>query len=140
MIALNDIGNISSILITITISGGQRQRTCIAMQLLSGSDFLLMDEPLSGLDPLMIDKTIKLLIDVSQHSEIKTIIIVSHDLRNCVAISNDVFVLSNSGRSETEGASIVRSIKLQDRGISWRPMIKEEKVFLDTIREIKNLL
>ena len=32
------------------LSGGQRQRASIIQQLLKGSDFLLLDEPFSGLD------------------------------------------------------------------------------------------
>ena len=34
------------------LSGGQRQRASIIQQLLKGSDFLLLDEPFSGLDAI----------------------------------------------------------------------------------------
>ncbi|MEO5683536.1 MAG: ATP-binding cassette domain-containing protein, partial [Chitinophagaceae bacterium] len=38
------------------LSGGQRQRASIIQQLLKGSDFLLLDEPFSGLDICVLDK------------------------------------------------------------------------------------
>src|SRR5579872_5082594 len=38
------------------ISGGQRQRVAIVQQLLCSDHFLLMDEPFSGLDPVMTGK------------------------------------------------------------------------------------
>lgn len=124
----------------IQLSGGQKQRTSIAMQLLSGSNFLLMDEPFSGLDPIMVDKTTDLLIRVSQQDELKTIIIVSHDLRNACAISDTVFILSNRDRAPEDGATIVKKVDLIERGLAWIPGIKEMPIFLDTIRDIKQLL
>jgi ABC-type nitrate/sulfonate/bicarbonate transport system ATPase subunit len=121
------------------LSGGQRQRVCIVQQLLNGCDFLLMDEPFSGLDFKMIDKTIDLLIKVSQSDELKTIIIISHDHRNCVAISDTVFLLSNKGR-EQQGSVIVKEIDLIERGLAWMPEIKDTQLFSDAIKEIKSLL
>ena len=39
------------------LSGGQRQRAAIAQQLLCSSHLLILDEPFSGLDPVMKDET-----------------------------------------------------------------------------------
>ena len=119
----------------IQLSGGQKQRACIIMQLLNGSNFLLMDEPFSGLDPIMIDKTTSLLSKV-----LKTLIIVSHDLVNCAAISDTIFVLSNQGREENTGSSIIREIDLLARGLAYNPDIKRMSGFHDTIEEVKMLL
>lgn len=124
----------------IQLSGGQKQRTSIAMQLLSGSNFLMMDEPFSGLDPLMIDKTLDLLCKASMIDELKTIIIISHDLRNACAISDTVIVLSNKGRDPKDGATVVSIIDLMERGLAWQPEIRGMPAFIETIREIKQLL
>ena len=67
------------------LSGGQRQRASIIQQLLKGSDFLLLDEPFSGLDVCVLDKVVELLLEVSVTDEFKTLIIVSHDIPACVA-------------------------------------------------------
>lgn len=122
------------------LSGGQRQRAAIACQLLYGSNFLLMDEPFSGLDPLMVDTTLDLLSKVSKINELKTIIIISHDLRNACAISDTVLVLSQKGRKPEEGATIVKQIDLAEMGLAWEPRVKEMPLFLDVIRDIKALL
>jgi ABC-type nitrate/sulfonate/bicarbonate transport system ATPase subunit len=124
----------------IQLSGGQKQRACIIMQLLNGSNFLLMDEPFSGLDPIMIDKTTSLLSKVANSDELKTLIIVSHDLVNCAAISDTIFVLSNQGREENTGSSIIREIDLLARGLAYNPDIKRMSGFHDTIEEVKMLL
>jgi len=124
----------------IQLSGGQKQRTSIIMQLLNGSNFLLMDEPFSGLDPIMIDKTTSLLSKVASSDELKTLIIVSHDLVNCCSISDTIFVLSKQGRQEGTGSTIVREIDLLARDLAYQPDIKRMSAFHDTIAEVKTLL
>ena len=122
------------------LSGGQRQRTNIVIQLLNGSNFILMDEPFSGLDPIMIDKTIKLLKKVALQSELRTIIIVSHDLETCCSISDTIFVLSDKGREKNTGSTIIKEIDLISRGIAWQENPKRMEIFHQTIEEIKSLL
>ena len=122
------------------LSGGQKQRSSIILQLLNGSNFLLMDEPFSGLDPLMIDKTTKFLQLVANSDELKTLIIVSHDLVNCAAISDTLIVLSNNGRPENTGATIIAEIDLLAKGLAYNPDIKRMPEFHDTIEEVKKLL
>lgn len=61
------------------LSGGQRQRAVIARALASNSDFILLDEPLVGIDRDSRNSLLKLL-DKLCHDEGKTILMVSHDL------------------------------------------------------------
>lgn len=122
------------------LSGGQKQRASIIMQLLNGSNFLLMDEPFSGLDPLMIDKTTALLQKVADSDELKTLIIVSHDLVNCAAISDTIFVLSDKGRPENTGATISATIDLLELDLAYHADIKRMPEFHNVIDEVKNLL
>jgi ABC-type multidrug transport system ATPase subunit len=44
---------------------GSTQRASIMQQLLKGSDFLLLDEPFSGLDVCVLDRVTELLLQVS---------------------------------------------------------------------------
>lgn len=120
------------------LSGGQRQRVSIMQQLLKGSDFILLDEPFSGLDVCMLDKAVELLLQVSLSDELKTLIIVSHDIENSVAISDTVFILGNEPGKE--GATIKKEIDLIERDLAWQKDIKHEKRFLETIDEIKACL
>lgn len=74
------------------LSGGMRQRVGIARALVQESDLLLMDEPFSGLDPLirreMQDTLIRLQKEVN-----KTIIFVTHDLGEAVRLGDHMAVM-----------------------------------------------
>ena len=61
------------------LSGGQRQRAVIARALASDAEFILLDEPLVGIDRNARNALLKLL-DQLCHDEGKTILMVSHDL------------------------------------------------------------
>src|SRR5579859_6122942 len=120
------------------LSGGQQQRVSIIQQLLKGSNFLLLDEPFSGLDICVLDKVTELLLQVSLSDELKTLIIVSHDIATAVAISDTVFILGKA--PDGEGSTIVKEIDLIERGLAWKKDVREEKAFIDTIKEIKGYL
>ncbi|MBJ62015.1 MAG: zinc ABC transporter ATP-binding protein [Euryarchaeota archaeon] len=61
------------------LSGGQKQRAVIARALASNADFILLDEPLVGIDRNSRNSLLKLLDNLC-HDEGKTIMMVSHDL------------------------------------------------------------
>lgn len=120
------------------LSGGQRQRVSIIQQLLKGSDFLLLDEPFSGLDVVVLDKVVELLLKVSVSDDLKTLIIVSHDIATSVAISDTVFILGEE--KGKPGSTIVKTIDLIERELAWERDIKSKKVFGETIGEIRSCL
>jgi ABC-type nitrate/sulfonate/bicarbonate transport system ATPase subunit len=120
------------------LSGGQRQRVSIIQQLLKGSDFLLLDEPFSGLDVCVLDKVVDLLLQVSISDELKTLIIVSHDIETAVAISDTVFILGEEDGKP--GATIKKEIDLIARDLAWQKDIRKEKNFIEMVGEIKTSL
>lgn len=120
------------------LSGGQRQRVSIIQQLLKGSNFLLLDEPFSGLDVCILDKITELLLKVSVSDELKTLIIVSHDINTAVAISDTVYILGNEPGKP--GATIKKEIDLIARDLAWHEDIKTMPAFAETIEEIKTWL
>ena len=61
------------------LSGGQLQRSVIARALASEADFLLLDEPMVGIDLPSRNSLLKLLDDLC-HKENMTVLMVSHDL------------------------------------------------------------
>ena len=75
MVGLEDVQDID----VGRLSGGQRQRAVIARALASDADFILLDEPLVGIDRDARNSLLKLL-DRLCHDEGKTIVMVSHDL------------------------------------------------------------
>ncbi len=120
------------------VSGGQRQRASIVQQLLKDSNFLLLDEPFSGLDVCVLDKVIDMLLQVSVSDELKTLIIVSHDIATSVAISDTVFILGEEAGKP--GATIKKEIDLIERDLAWQKDCRKQKAFNDTIEEIKACL
>ena len=120
------------------LSGGQRQRASIIQQLLNGSNFLLLDEPFSGLDIIVKEKVVELLQQVSESSDLLTMVIVSHDIENAIIISDTVFILGTEG--DKPGSTIKKEINLIERGIAWDKDVKKTSRFLETMDEIKELL
>jgi ABC-type nitrate/sulfonate/bicarbonate transport system ATPase subunit len=120
------------------LSGGQRQRVSIIQQVLTGNKFILLDEPFSGLDILMIDRVINLLLKVSTLSEHNTLVIVSHDIENAAAISDAVWILAPEDGKP--GATIVKEYDLCHMGLAWTPDIRSNPDFIGLIKDIKSRL
>ncbi|MDP6857298.1 MAG: metal ABC transporter ATP-binding protein [Candidatus Thalassarchaeaceae archaeon] len=75
MVGLEDVQHID----ISRLSGGQRQRAVIARALATQAEFILLDEPLVGIDRDSRNDLLKLL-DQLCHEKEKTILMVSHDL------------------------------------------------------------
>ena len=75
MVGLEDVENID----VSRLSGGQRQRAVIARALATEAEFILLDEPLVGMDRDARNSLLKLLDELCHHAG-KTILMVSHDL------------------------------------------------------------
>ncbi len=77
-----------------TLSGGQKQRVALCRALMNRPKLLLMDEPLSALDPYMRTKLQHEILTL--HKEFKTTtIMVSHDPSEIYRLANRVVVLEN---------------------------------------------
>ena len=75
------------------LSGGQKQRVAIARAVLAGSKFLLMDEPFSGLDPIMIEKVCMVIKEIAAADGLATIFVVTHDVEAAVVVSDTLLCL-----------------------------------------------
>lgn len=76
-----------------TYSLGMRQRLCFAMQIVSDTQMMLMDEVMNGLDPTQVEIISKIL--EKKKSEGKTIIVASHLLENLEKYANRIFFFKN---------------------------------------------
>ncbi|MGI6469404.1 MAG: betaine/proline/choline family ABC transporter ATP-binding protein [Syntrophomonadaceae bacterium] len=74
------------------LSGGMRQRVGIARALVQQSDLLLMDEPFSGLDPLIRREMQDTLIDLQKKLN-RTILFVTHDLSEAIRLGDTMAVM-----------------------------------------------
>ena len=99
------------------LSGGQRQRAVIARALATEADFILLDEPLVGIDRDARNSLLKLL-DKLCHEEGKTILMVSHDLAAIRQTAHRMIFLEETIRFDGPTESFPDLEKLADlRGI-----------------------
>jgi ABC-type nitrate/sulfonate/bicarbonate transport system ATPase subunit len=108
------------------LSGGQKQRLAIAQQLLCSNIILLMDEPFSGLDPVLKQDMCELIAEIAQLDELQTIIIVSHDIEPTLSIADTVWLV---GKTPQGGSTIVETINMMDKGLCWQKNIQDSSEF-----------
>lgn len=82
------------------LSGGQRRRLALALEMVSTPHLLLCDEVTSGLDPKAEDEIAKLMFDLSRHDD-RIVLSVTHSLRH-LPLYDSVFVL-HQGRLAYHG-------------------------------------
>jgi polar amino acid transport system ATP-binding protein/sulfate transport system ATP-binding protein len=122
------------------LSGGQRQRCAIIQQILCSEHFLLMDEPFSGLDLLMLEKTCELITKVADMDDLNTIIVVTHDVTAACSVADHLWLMgrdSDSSGNKIPGSRIVKEYNLIERDLCWQPGIITTATFMDFVREVK---
>jgi ABC-2 type transport system ATP-binding protein len=81
-------------------SKGMRQRVKMAQALAHDPDLLILDEPLTGMDPLMRRKTIRFIKDWARAG--KHIVVSSHILHEIESMTSNILLINN-GRIVAEG-------------------------------------
>lgn len=77
-----------------SLSGGMQQRVGLARALANDPDILLMDEPFSGLDPLIRRQMQDELVELQSKLQ-KTIVFVTHDLHEALKLGDRIAILRN---------------------------------------------
>ena len=100
------------------LSGGQQQRVLLARALCATRQLLLLDEPVSGLDPKVTGEMYRLVEMLNREKGI-TIVMISHDIAAALAYASHIlhiggesffgtkeaYLRSGAGRTFTEGGS-----------------------------------
>lgn len=74
------------------LSGGQQQRVLLARALCATEKMLLLDEPVSGLDPIATAEMYGLIADINKKDKV-TIIMISHDVKSVIEYGTHVLYL-----------------------------------------------
>lgn len=77
------------------LSGGQQQRVLLARALCAAQKILLLDEPVSGLDPKVTIEMYSLIQHLNQEDGI-TIIMISHDVKAAVTYASHILQIGKS--------------------------------------------
>lgn len=78
------------------LSGGQQQRVLLARALCSAKKMILLDEPVTALDPLASSELYSVISELNQKYNI-AVIMVSHDIENSVGNASHVLHLRKNG-------------------------------------------
>lgn len=76
------------------LSGGQQQRVLLARALCATKKLIILDEPVSGLDPVVTQELYRLIQKINSETNI-TIIMVSHDINSAVKYASHILHLKN---------------------------------------------
>ena len=112
------IGHLRNTL-SVNMSGGERRRLEIARALAARPTFLLLDEPLAGIDPIALNEIRDLISQLKDHG--LGVLITDHNVRETLDvvdrtyIIHDGAVLMEGTPSEVVQHSGVREVYLGDR-------------------------
>lgn len=84
-----------------TLSGGEQQRVAMARALIVNPQVLLLDEPLSALDPRLREE-FRLVLKQLQQQTTATILMVTHDFSEALALGHRGAII-NAGKIEQSG-------------------------------------
>ena len=84
------------------LSGGMRKRVGVARAMIRGPEFLLYDEPTTGLDPIMTAAVDQLIRDTQDQNPGLTSLVISHDMEATFRIADKIAML-HEGRVILEG-------------------------------------
>ncbi|MEV0061833.1 FHA domain-containing protein [Nocardia sp. NPDC050718] len=82
------------------LSGGQRKRASVAMELLTGPSLLILDEPTSGLDPALDRQVMQMLRELADAGRV--VIVVTHSVA-CLDMCDQVVLLAPGGKTAFAG-------------------------------------
>ena len=75
------------------LSGGMKKRVGLARALITNPDYILYDEPTTGLDPIMADSSDVLIKDLTEKLNV-TSIVVTHDMYSVKNVANKVAMIN----------------------------------------------
>lgn len=84
----------------LSLSGGERRRVEIARALATQPQFILLDEPFAGVDPISVDDIKKIIVHLKQRGI--GVLITEHNVRETLGICDRAYIL-NDGKVIAEG-------------------------------------
>ena len=76
------------------LSGGQQQRVLLARALCASADLLVLDEPVSGLDPIVTAELYSVIKELNENG--LTVIMISHDIASALRYASHILHISHT--------------------------------------------
>jgi lipopolysaccharide export system ATP-binding protein len=74
-----------------TLSGGERRRTEITRALVTNPDFILLDEPFAGVDPIAVEDIQKIVVDLKKRNI--GVLITDHNVHETLSITDRSYLM-----------------------------------------------
>lgn len=123
------------------LSGGQRQRVAIIEQLMSSANYLVLDEPFSGLDIGNIENAKRSFDIIEKGHELNTIIFSTHDIELATELADSIYIVGYPTKEDGQLGSIgtiVKHFDLKMLGLAWKKEFTSQH--LELVREIKTVM
>lgn len=112
------------------LSKGNRQKIQFIISVLHNPDFIILDEPFSGLDPVSVEELEKAILKLK--SEGKTIIFSSHIMSHVENLCDDILLINN-GEALLQGSL---NDVLSTYTINGNPASSLNDIFIDKVGEV----
>lgn len=123
------------------LSGGQRQRVAIMEQLFSSGNYMVLDEPFSGLDVGNIENAKRSFELIEKAHEMNTIIFSTHDIELATELADSIYIVGyptkEDGQLDSIG-TIVKHFDLKVLGLAWKSEFTPQH--LELVKEIKSVM
>lgn len=119
------------------LSGGEKQRIGILRALAAEPDIILMDEPLSALDPISREK-LQILIKKLHKDFKKTIVFVTHDINEAMVLGDRICIMQKGSIVQIDSP---KNIKMNPKNEFVEEFFKNDSDSLShyTVKDIINL-
>jgi len=122
------------------LSGGMRKRAGLARAMAMDPELLFLDEPVTGLDPVLAAGIDELIVRLNEAFKV-TMVVVSHDVKSAMRIA-DRIVMVGDGRVFAEGTvDEIRNSRNEDvqRFLEGKPD-NEERELLSSMENVRRQL
>jgi len=112
------------------LSKGNRQKIQFIISVLHNPDFIILDEPFSGLDPISVEELEKAILKLKNSG--KTIIFSSHIMNHVENLCDEILMIDH-GKSLLQGnlKEIISNYKINDKSENTL-----NEIFIDKVGEI----
>jgi lipopolysaccharide export system ATP-binding protein len=86
----------------VQLSGGERRRTEIARSLTTDPDFILLDEPFAGVDPIAVEDIMNIVANLKERGI--GVLITDHNVHETLSIVDNAYILINGTIFKQGGA------------------------------------